>query len=158
MKGFYDIQISDIFGQSLDLHQWMGKKILIVNVASACGYTIQYTQLEELNRTFKDSLAILACPCNDFGGQEPGTAEQIYEFCQSIYGVSFQLTEKLHIKYDRHQLYQYLMEKDRNGLSDFDVEWNFHKFLLNEDGSIHKSLSPATDPLSDEILDWVQGK
>jgi len=156
MKIFYDIQINDILGKVLDLHQFKGKKVLIVNVASECGYTPQYEQLEELNRTFGQHLRILGCPCNDFGGQEPGDSQQIFHFCQSMYGVSFTLTEKLHIKSQPHPLFQFLMNKTQNGIGDFEVEWNFHKFLIDEEGLLYKSLSSSTEPLANEIVNWVQ--
>ena len=152
----YNISIKDISGKPIELQQFEGKKMMIVNVASECGFTKQYTQLEELYRTFQDSLVILACPCNDFGGQEPGTDAEIISFCQKNYGVSFPITQKIEISNNTHPLYQFLTKKDKNGLGDFQVEWNFHKFLIAETGELYKSISSATDPMDEVILQWLE--
>jgi glutathione peroxidase len=152
---FYKIKINDIEGRDLDLNQFKGKKILIVNVASECGYTPQYAQLQELYELKKDKLVIIGCPSNDFGGQEPGTEKEIVKFCQQNYGVTFPLTEKVGIKKNTHQLYKWLTQKSQNGISDNDVAWNFHKFLIDENGKLIKSLPSSVNPMDDVILEWV---
>jgi glutathione peroxidase len=150
-----DIQINDIFGQPFDWEIISGKKLMIVNVASECGYTNQYVHLEELYQKYKDKLLILGCPCNDFGGQEPGSQAEIVSFCQKNYGVTFPLSEKITITSEPHPLYLWLTAKEQNGVADFEVKWNFHKFLINADGTLFTSLSSSIEPMSDEILDWL---
>lgn len=152
----YNISINDINGKPIDLKKYLGKKMMIVNVASECGFTKQYTQLEELYSAFKDKLVILACPCNDFGGQEPGSDAEIINFCQKNYGVSFPITQKIEISNNPHPLYQFLTNKDKNGIGDFQVEWNFHKFLISESGKLQKNISSATDPMDEMILSWLE--
>lgn len=154
-QSIYNIAINDINRKTIDMSNFKGKKLLIVNVASECGLTDQYVPLEELSRQFRDTLVIIGCPCNDFGGQEPGENNEIAIFCERTYGVSFLLTEKIGIKHQMHPLYVWLTTKEKNGVSDNEVEWNFHKFLINEDGSLFKSLPSITDPLSDTILKWI---
>ncbi len=151
----YKVKINDIKGKELDLTKFEGKKLLIVNVASECGLTTQYEQLEELYRLYGDKLTILGCPCNDFGGQEPGTEEGIQAFCTLNFGVSFPLTQKINITSDTHPLYQWLCSGETNGIRDYEVRWNFHKFLIHSDGSMYKSILPITAPMSDEILSWI---
>lgn len=152
----FNIQIGDIKGKNLDWNDFSGKKLMIVNVASECGYTAQYTQLEALYQAHQDKLVILGCPCNDFGGQEPGNENQIMEFCQINFGVSFPLTQKLNILGQAHPLYEWLTQKSQNGVDDYEVKWNFHKFLINPDGEIFASLSSGTEPFDDVILDWLK--
>jgi glutathione peroxidase len=151
----YDIPLRDIKGHEIDTAAWKGKKILVVNVASECGYTPQYAALEELYQNFSEKLIILGCPCNDFGGQEPGSEETIHSFCQKNYGVTFTLSEKLNILQNPHPLYQWLCRKEKNGVDDFPVSWNFQKFLIDEEGNLVRSLAPSTLPLSEEIMDWL---
>lgn len=151
----YDIKINDHTGSPLDLNAYKGKKLMIVNVASECGYTSQYGALQELYDLHKDSLIIIGVPCNDFGGQEPGTEEEIVTFCQKKYGVTFPITEKIGITSDIHPLYQWLTEKEKNGISNNSVKWNFHKFLIDKDGSLYASLPSGVTPGDDVVLDWV---
>ncbi len=154
----YDISIEGIDGKTIDLSDFKGKKILIVNVASACGYTPQYQQLQELHENFGDKLVVLGVPSNDFGGQEPGTEAEIVEFCSSKFGVTFPMTAKVKVKgADKHALYQWLTQKTKNGQLDTEVKWNFHKFLIDENGELYKDLPSNFSPLDDEILDWVNG-
>jgi len=155
MESIYDIKINDINDKPLDLSKYKGKKILIVNVASECGYTPQYKQLQELHEKFGDKLVILGVPCNDFGGQEPGSTTVIQTFCEITYGIKFQMTEKVGIKQNRHPLYDWLCDKTKNGVSDNEVKWNFHKFLIDENGNLIKSLPSKVTPLDESILDWV---
>lgn len=152
---FYDIPLNSLQGGPLTPDIFRGKKILIVNVASACGYTPQYGPLQELFTEYADKLVVLGCPCNDFGGQEPGTADDITTFCETSYGVTFPLTEKLEILQNRHPLYQWLCQKENNGISDYEVSWNFQKFLVDEKGNLVTCLDPGTSPLDEKILDWV---
>ena len=152
---FYHIKIKNIAGEKLDLSQYKGKKILIVNVASECGYTPQYAQLEELYDMHKDKLVVLACPSNDFGGQEPGTEKEIVKFCQTTYGVSFPLTQKVGIKTNTHELYKWLTQKSLNGKADYEVKWNFHKFLIDEKGNLVNSFPSDVTPLDEKIIDWI---
>lgn len=151
----YDIKIKDIDGNVFDLSQFKGKKIMFVNVASECGLTPQYAQLQELYELKKDKLVIIGCPSNDFGGQEPGTEQEIVKFCQKNYGVSFPLTEKLGVKVNPHPLYQWLTQKKQNGVNDHEVMWNFHKFLIDENGSLVHSIPSTTSPLDEIILNWL---
>ena len=155
MQSIYEHRIKSIEGKELDFSQFEGKKILIVNVASECGYTPQYAQLEELYKAFKDKLVIIGIPCNDFGGQEPDSEEKIQEFCTIRYGVTFPLTEKVGIKSNTHPIYEWLSNKSQNGVSDNEVTWNFCKFLLDEKGELLAFFPSATYPASEEIIDLV---
>ncbi|MBK9151464.1 MAG: glutathione peroxidase [Saprospiraceae bacterium] len=155
MNNIYDIRINNIHFQPMDLRKFEGKKLLIVNVASACGYTPQYAQLQELKDNFEDKLEILGCPCNDFGGQEPGDESSILEFCTTRYAVGFPLTQKIGIRTDMHPLYQWLCKKEYNGVSDAEVRWNFHKFLIDENGKWLAEFSSSVSPLDDVILQFL---
>lgn len=152
----HQFSIEGIDGQRIDLSLFKGKKLIVVNVASACGYTPQYRQLQELYEKFEDKLVILGIPCNDFGGQEPGDNQQILSFCSTRYGVDFPMAAKLSIKGpNAHPLYKWLGSKDLNGKMDTEVRWNFHKYLLDEGGELVKSLPSAVEPFDDVILDWL---
>lgn len=157
-QSLYSIPVKSIDGSSLNLADFKGKKILIVNVASECGYTPQYAQLQELYELYKNKLVILGCPSNDFGGQEPGTATEIVSFCKKNYGVSFPLTEKMGILKNTHALYQWLTQKKLNKKTDGEVKWNFTKFLINADGSLYMSLPSSVSPLDDTIVNWLSAK
>lgn len=149
---FYDIKINALSGEPIDLNVFKGKKILIVNVASKCGFTPQYKDLQTLFEKYGDQLMIIGVPCNQFGAQEPGTNEEIATFCEKNYGVSFLITEKLDVKgKDQHPLYQWLTQKDLNGVADSEVKWNFHKYLINEEGELIESYGSRVNPLSEEI-------
>lgn len=130
---------------------------MIVNTASECGYTPQYAALEELYKKYSSkNFVILGFPANNFGGQEPGTNAQIKEFCKKNYGVSFQMMEKISVDgKDAHPLYKWLCSKTENGVMDAKVKWNFHKFLIDENGKPVKSLPSGTEPMSKEITDWI---
>ncbi|MFM2305640.1 MAG: hypothetical protein RLZZ367_309 [Bacteroidota bacterium] len=156
-KTVYDFAINDIKGQPLNLAQYKGKKLLLVNTASACGLTPQYKQLEELHQHYKDKVQVIGLPCNDFGAQEPGSVDEIVQFCEVNYGVSFPLTEKVVILgEDPHPLYAYLTHKAENGQSDSEVKWNFQKYLIGEDGNLLQVFSPMVEPLSEEILNAIE--
>ena len=157
-QNLYAVPVKTIDGKTMNLADFKGKKILIVNVASECGYTPQYAQLQELYKTYQNQLVIIGCPSNDFGGQEPGTASEIVTFCQKNYGVTFPLTEKMGILKNTHPLYQWLTKKTLNKKADAEVKWNFTKFLINEDGSLYTSLPSSVSPLDDDIIDWLSKK
>ena len=150
------IPIKDINGKETSLQDYQGKVLLVVNVASHCGYTPQYAGLEATHRRFKNKgLAVLGFPSNDFGAQEPGTNEEIKKFCTSKYDVTFPMFDKLHVKgAEQHPLYAALTGKE----SPFpgDVKWNFGKFLIGRDGTILKRWDSKTTPESKEILDAIE--
>lgn len=130
--------------------------MLIVNVASECGYTPQYQALQDLYEEFSDKLVIIGFPSNDYGSQEPGSHEEIRAFCTKRYGVSFPLTVKVSIQGPTpHPIYQWLMNKERNGVMDNTVEWNFNKFLLDKNGRLIKHLPSSVSPVDEKILDWL---
>jgi glutathione peroxidase len=154
----YDFSLLALDGTSLDLSQFAGKATLVVNVASRCGLTPQYAGLERLYERFKErGFSVLGVPCNQFGGQEPGTAEEIATFCSSTYGVTFPMTEKLDVNGEtRHPLYTELTAKsDAQGKSG-DIQWNFEKFLVSADGDIVARFRPQTTPESDEVVAAVE--
>jgi glutathione peroxidase len=156
MQSVYDFKPKSIAGSDIDLSKYRGKKILLVNTASACGYTPQYKQLEELSEHYKDKLVVVGLPCNDFGAQEPGTEGEIAQFCEVNYGVTFPLTAKIKIKGDEPEpLYRYLTSKDLNGYADSEVQWNFQKYLVNENGELIGVFNSGVEPLSDELLNAI---
>ena len=155
-KEVYDIDINSLEGEALDLSQFKGKYILFVNVASKCGYTKQYSGLQELHNKFKDRLAIIGVPCNQFGGQEPGTADEIMTFCERNYGVEFQMTEKINVKgKEQHPLYAWLTTAELNGVEDSKVGWNFNKYLLSPEGKYLAHFKSGVKPLSEEITAYL---
>ena len=138
--------------EKLCLSDFKGKKILIVNVASQCGYTKQYTDLEKLYQTYKDNLIILGFPCNQFGGQESGSEDEIEKFCSSKYSVSFPMTTKVDVKGDKqHAIYKWLTTKNLNGIDDYKVNWNFNKFLIDENGQLIGYFSSQINPMDSVI-------
>ena len=151
-KSLYDIKVKTIDGTETTLAAYKGKKLLIVNVASECGYTPQYKGLEELYEKYKDKLVVLGFPANNFGSQEPGSNTEIKEFCRDIYSVSFPMFEKISVKGDdMHELYKWLTTKELNGWNDKTPGWNFCKYLVDENGKLLKFYSSAVEPMSDEI-------
>jgi len=154
----YDAQIQSLSGDALDLAALSDRAVLVVNVASKCGLTPQYTGLENLQKRFADrGFTVLGVPCNQFGGQEPGTAEEIQTFCSTTYGVSFPLTEKVDVNGQRrHPLYQELTAAaDADGNAG-DIQWNFEKFLVAPGGSIVARFRPTTDPESDTVVSAIE--
>ena len=146
-KNIYDFKLEGLSGRTVDFADFVGKKILIVNVASACGYTSQYAQLQEVATEMKDSVVVVGCPCNQFGGQESGSSEEIQQFCQVNFGVTFPLTEKLEVKgANAHPLYQWLTQKSENGVADSEVSWNFNKYLINEKGEFVSHFASGVSP------------
>ena len=151
-ESIYDIKIDGLDGKPIDLSVYKGKHILFVNVASECGFTGQYEDLQKLYDTYKNKLMIIGVPCNQFGGQEPGTAAQIQSFCQTNYGVSFVMTEKVDVKgSNQHPLYQWLTKKAKNGKTDSSVKWNFQKYLVDTKGNFTDYYFSITNPMSDKI-------
>jgi glutathione peroxidase len=149
-KSFYDFKLKSIEGKEIDFSTYKGKKVLIVNTASECGYTPQYDELQELHEKHGNKLTILGFPANNFGGQEPGTNDEIGAFCRKNFGVTFQLFEKTDIK--ENVLYKWLTDKDQNGWNSEAPNWNFCKYLINEKGELVKFYSSAVSPLSNEIV------
>jgi len=148
----YDISINSLTGEPIDLSSFKGKKILIVNTASECGFTGQYEGLQELYNTYKDKLVVIGVPCNQFGGQEPGTASEIQSFCKQNYGVTFLMTEKVDVKGEnQHPLYKWLTNKELNGVSSSSVKWNFQKYLIDEKGNLIDYYYSITSPTSTKI-------
>ncbi|MBK7884887.1 MAG: glutathione peroxidase [Chitinophagaceae bacterium] len=148
----YDFKVPALDGSTIDFASFKGKKILIVNTASQCGYTNQYKTLEELYKAHQDKLVIVGFPTNDFGGQEPGTNTEIQDFCQKNYGVTFPMAAKISVKENIAPIYKWLTTKKLNGTMDADISWNFNKFLLDENGKIIAKFDAGTTPLSEEII------
>ncbi|MGV8946692.1 MAG: glutathione peroxidase [Lutibacter sp.] len=149
----YNFAINSLTGEKIDLNQFKGKKILFVNVASECGFTPQYKDLQKLHETYKNKLVVIGLPCNQFGNQEPGSATQIKSFCEKNYGVDFLITEKIDVKgEDQHPLYAWLTQKEKNGLMDSSVKWNFQKYLVDENGKLIDVFYSITTPLSEKIV------
>ena len=156
---FYDFKVKTIDGQDFDLSSLKGKRVLVVNTASECGYTPQYAQLEELYEAYggKD-FTIIGFPANNFGGQEPGSNEEIQSFCQKNYGVTFPMMSKISVKgEDMHPLYQWLTTKKMNGVMDAPVKWNFQKYLIDEKGNLVDVKLSAVSPLDESILSFARG-
>lgn len=153
LKTLYDFKVNTIDGKPADLSQYNGKKALIVNVATYCGNTPQYKGLQELSEKFKDKLVVLGFPANNFGKQEPGTNEEIKNFCEEEYHVTFPMFEKISVTGDdTHPLYKWLSSKEENGWNDQPPTWNFSKYLTDENGKLIKYFSDELDPMSDEII------
>jgi glutathione peroxidase len=152
-QSIHSFKVKGIDGKQIDFASFKGKKILVVNTASKCGYTPQYEALEKVYKQYKDKLVIIGFPCNQFGGQEPGTNEEIASFCQKNYGVTFPLADKIDVKgSNTAPIYQWLTQKAKNGLVDANISWNFNKFLLNEDGKMIAYFPSNVKPDSEEIL------
>ena len=159
-QDFYSLSATTLEGEPFAFSELRGKRVLIVNTASRCGYTPQYRQLQSLHEQFgHGDFVVLGFPCNQFGRQEPGSAEQIGDFCVNNYGVGFQMMEKVKVKGDdQHPVYTWLCNADQNGAGDHKVAWNFHKFLVDEEGRIKASLKSGVDPLGSEISAFAAGK
>ena len=150
-QSIYDIKINSLQGKPINLSDFKGKHILFVNVASKCGFTPQYTELQKLHKLYK-SIVVIGVPCNQFGKQEPGDASEIIEFCEMNYGVEFLITEKIDVKgNNQHCLYTWLTDKSLNGSKSSKVKWNFQKYLINTDGYLVDYFYSTTKPLSSKI-------
>jgi glutathione peroxidase len=152
-KNSYSYPLTSIDGKPFSLKDFAGKKILIVNTASKCGYTPQYEALEALYKKYSDKLVIVGFPANNFGGQEPGTNEEIKDYCKKNYGVSFPLSEKVSVVgEDAAPLFKWLVSKELNGVMDATIKWNFSKFLLDEKGNLLAAFPSSVKPMDDAIV------
>ena len=156
-QSIHNFTVKSIDGKTLNLASFKGKKILIVNTASKCGYTPQYEALEKVYEQYKDKLVIIGFPCNQFGGQEPGSNEEIIAFCKKNYGVSFPLADKIDVKGDNMApIYQWLTTKSKNGILDASISWNFNKFLIDENGKMIAYFPSNVKPDSETILSYLK--
>ena len=156
-KTLYDFEAKTIDGKEFEFSSLKGKKVLVVNTASKCGYTPQYEELQKLyDQSGGGDFEIIGFPANNFMGQEPGSNDEIAGFCQKNYGVTFTMMEKVSVKgKDQHPLYAWLTDKEQNGVEDAKVKWNFQKFLIDENGNYVKSLAPGTSSLDAEVTSWL---
>ena len=152
----YDFKVAGLDGTDIDFSKFKGKKIMIVNTASKCGNTPQYSDLEKLYEQYKDKLVIVGFPANNFGGQEPGSKEEIQEFCKKNYGVTFPMADKVSVKgEDIHPLFKYLVaEAEKKGYTD-PIKWNFTKFLLDEKGNLITVIHNKTKVTSEEVTKYL---
>ena len=151
-KSIYDFKVDALDGGTIDFSKYKGKKILVVNTASKCGYTPQYEGLEALYKKYQDKLVIVGFPANNFGGQEPGTNTEIGEFCKKNYGVTFPMAAKVSVKGDdKAPIFKWLTSKAENGVLDAEIGWNFGKFLLDENGNLLAYFPSKVTPMSEEI-------
>lgn len=152
MTDIYNIEMNSLQNNPIHLSDFKGKHILFVNVASKCGFTPQYKELEKLHTTYKDKLVVIGVPCNQFGNQEPGSSTEIEEFCQVNYGISFLITEKVDVKgSNQHPLFTWLTKKDFNGKKNSSVKWNFQKYIVSPEGKLIDYYFSITKPLSSKI-------
>ena len=160
LPSIHSFKVKTIDGQDFDFSTLKGKKVLIVNTASECGLTPQYKQLEEVYEKYKDkNFTIVGFPANNFGSQEPGSNTEIKAFCTKNYGVTFQMMEKVSVKGDDMcDVYKWLTQKDKNGVGSSTVKWNFQKYMIDEEGHLVDSVSPAKKPNCDKIINWIEGK
>lgn len=157
MSTLYTVEIKSLQNNPIQLSDFKGKYILFVNVASKCGFTPQYKELEELHKMYKDQLVVIGIPCNQFGKQEPGSSAEIQEFCQLNYGVSFLITEKIDVKgINQHPLYTWLTSKKENGKKSSSVKWNFQKYLVSPEGKLIDYYFSITKPLSSKITKHIK--
>ena len=156
-NSIHQFKVADIHGNIFDFSQLKGKKVMIVNTASKCGLTYQYEALQKLYSQYKDlNFVIVGFPSNDFLWQEPGSNDEIIDFCEQNYGVTFPMMSKITVKGSKkHPIYQFLTEKSKNNYRDSRVTWNFQKYLINKEGLIEKIISPRTRPDSEEIVSWI---
>lgn len=158
MKSIHDFKVTSLEGKTFDFATLKGKKVIVVNTASECGLTPQYKDLEAIYEQYKDKgLVVVGFPANNFGAQEPGTNAEIATFCQRNYGVTFPMMAKISVKGDdMAPIYHFLTEKSQNGLQDSEVEWNFQKYLIDENGNLVKVIAPQTLPTDPSIVDWIK--
>jgi glutathione peroxidase len=158
-SGFYDFKVKTLEGDDFDFRSLKGKKVMIVNTASKCGYTPQYKELEEVYEKYQDDLVIIGFPANNFMNQEPGSSAEIRKFCTENYGVKFPIMEKISVKgNDMHPLYKWLTSKEKNGVLDSEVKWNFQKYLIDENGKLVDVIYSKEKPDSEKIIVWISSK
>ncbi len=156
-QSIHSFKVTSIDGKTINMASFKGKKILVVNTASKCGYTPQYEALEKVYETYKNKLVIIGFPCNQFGGQEPGSNDEIVAFCKKNYGVTFPLADKVDVKGDNTAaIYQWLTQKAKNGVLDATISWNFNKFLLDENGKMIAYFPSNIKPDSEAILNYLK--
>lgn len=157
-ENIYQFTVTDLYGDTFNMSDLKGKKVIIVNTASKCGLTPQYKGLEQVYQKYKDeNLVVVGFPANNFASQEPGTNAEIGEFCEKNYGVTFPMMGKISVKGDdMHELYQFLTKKERNGLQDSEVQWNFQKYLIDENGHLVKVIDSRTEPTDKSIISWIE--
>lgn len=156
-KSIYDYKVQGLTGGTIDFAQFKGKKILIVNTASECGYTPQYEDLQKLYETYKSKLVIIGFPANNFGSQEPGSNSEIASFCKKNYGVTFPMAAKISVKGDDiAPIYQWLTKKEYNGYDNTTVKWNFQKYLINEKGELVAVFGSRTKPMDKDLLTAIE--
>ncbi len=157
INSIHQFKVKSIEGKTIDFASFKGKKILVVNTASKCGYTAQYEALQKVYNDYKDKMVIVGFPANNFGGQEPGSDGEIQEFCKARFGVSFPLASKISVKGDdMAPIYKWLTSKAENGVLDAEVAWNFGKFLLDENGKLLQYYPSRVKPDSEEILKFIK--
>lgn len=154
MESIYQLSIEKLGSDEIiDLEQFRGKKVLFVNVASKCGYTPQYKGLQELYEEYGEEVEIIGLPCNQFKSQEPGSAEEIADFCETNFGITFLLTSKIDVKGEnQHPIYQWLTQRSKNGKMDSEVKWNFNKYLIDEEGRLIVHFGSGVRPMSNKII------
>lgn len=153
----HGFSITTLDGETLDLSQFKGKKLLLVNTASKCGFTSQYKELEELYEKYNDKLVVIGFPANNFMNQEPGNNDEIAEFCEKNYGVSFPMSEKISVKgKDQEPIYQWLTQKKFNGVENTKVSWNFNKYLIDENGKLIEKFGSRVKPLDPKITEYLK--
>ncbi len=158
-SGFYDFKVKTLEGKDFDFASLKGKKVMIVNTASKCGFTPQYKDLEEVYEKYQGNLVIIGFPANNFMNQEPGSAADIRKFCTANYGVTFPMMEKISVKgKDMHPLYKWLTSKDKNGVMDSEVKWNFQKYLIDENGKLVDVFYSKDKPTSEKVIAWISSK
>lgn len=156
-KSIYNFKVEDLSGGQIDFAKYKGKKILIVNTASKCGYTPQYAALEKVYEKYKDKLVIIGFPANNFGAQEPGTNTEIHDFCMKNYGVSFPMAAKISVKGDdMHPLYTWLTKKQYNNFMDSEVQWNFQKYLIDEKGKLVAMWKSNVTPDDPQVIAAIE--
>ena len=156
-KTIYDYKVESLDGKEINFADFKGKKILVVNTASECGFTPQYADLEKLSKDYPDKLVVVGFPANNFGGQEPGTNTEIGAFCEKNFGVTFPMAAKVSVKGDdKAPIFQYLTEKDLNGVKNTAILWNFTKFLIDENGHLIDSYISTTKPTSESITKYLK--
>lgn len=158
-KSIYDFKVKDIEGKEFDFSDLKGKKVMIVNVASKCGFTKQYEALQKIYTEYsKQNFVIIGFPANNFLSQEPGTEEEIASFCKTTYGVTFPMMSKIDVVGDKmHPIYKWLTSKSLNNVLDSKVSWNFQKYLIDENGKLVAMINPRVKPDSQNIIDWIKG-
>jgi glutathione peroxidase len=153
----HSLEFTSIDGEKVSFADFKGKKILIVNTASECGFTPQYKELQAISEKYKDNLVVIGFPCNQFGGQEPGDASEIKQFCEKNYGVNFPLAQKVDVKGENiDKVFNWLTDKELNGVESTSIRWNFYKFLIDEEGKLISSFSSNVKPDSDKIISLIK--